>query len=103
MTSVSPEEATKLRSNLMYVTPWCGDCRRAKQWFDAHGSSYEAINREHDDQAAPFVMQINGGMRSVPTIVFLMDRCWLSQDLVSSQPSASPKQGQRRKERKRTP
>src|SRR5262249_16811393 len=29
----------------------------------------------------------------------LMDhRCWLSQDLVNSQPSASPKQGQRRKE-----
>ena len=103
MTSASPEEATKPHSILMSVTPRCGDCRHAKRWFDAHGISYEAINREHDDQAATFVMQINGGMRSVPTIVFLMDRCWLSQDLVSSQPSASPKQGQRRKERKRTP
>jgi mycoredoxin len=54
----------------MYATTWCGDCRRAKQWFDTHGIPYEYINIETDEQAAAEVLRINGGMRSVPTIVF---------------------------------
>ncbi len=54
----------------MYVTTWCGDCRMAKRWFDAHGISYEYINIEQDPEAAEYVMRVNGGMRSVPTIVF---------------------------------
>jgi glutaredoxin-like protein len=54
----------------MYSTRWCGDCRRAKRWFDAHGIAYDVIDIDHDDQAANYVIQVNGGMRSVPTIVF---------------------------------
>ncbi len=54
----------------MYVTTWCGDCRIAKRWFDAHSIPYEYINIEEDDKAAEFIMCVNRGMRSVPTIVF---------------------------------
>ena len=54
----------------MYATTWCGDCRRAKRWFDAHAIPYVYINIETDEQAAAVVLRINGGMRSVPTIVF---------------------------------
>ncbi len=54
----------------MYVTTWCGDCRMAKRWFDSHGIPYEHINIEQDPEAAEYVMRVNGGMRSVPTIVF---------------------------------
>jgi mycoredoxin len=54
----------------MYSTRWCGDCRRAKRWFDAHGIAYDVIDIDHDEQAANYVIQVNGGMRSVPTIVF---------------------------------
>ena len=54
----------------MYVTTWCGDCRIAKRWFDAHDIPYEYINIEEDDKAAEFVVRVNSGMRSVPTIVF---------------------------------
>ena len=54
----------------MYVTSWCGDCRIAKRWFDAHDIRYEYINIEEDDKAAEFVARVNRGMRSVPTIVF---------------------------------
>ncbi len=54
----------------MYATTWCGDCRMAKRWFDAHGISYEYINIEEDDDAADYVVQVNRGKRSVPTIVF---------------------------------
>jgi mycoredoxin len=54
----------------MYVTTWCGDCRMAKRWFDAHGIPYESINIEEDDKAAEYVARVNRGYRSVPTIVF---------------------------------
>jgi mycoredoxin len=54
----------------MYVTTWCGDCRMAKRWFDAHGIAYESINIEEDDKAAEYVKRVNQGHRSVPTIVF---------------------------------
>jgi mycoredoxin len=54
----------------MYVTTWCGGCRMAKRWFDAHGVPYEYINIEEDDKAAEYVARVNRGYRSVPTIVF---------------------------------
>ena len=54
----------------MYATTWCGDCRMAKRWFESHGIPYEYINIEEDDKAAEFVVRVNGGYRSVPTIVF---------------------------------
>lgn len=54
----------------MYATTWCGDCRMAKRWFDSHGIPYEYINIEEDEEAANYVMKVNRGMRSVPTIIF---------------------------------
>lgn len=54
----------------MYSTTWCGDCRMAKRWFDSHSIAYEDINIEEDEQAAEFVVKVNGGKRSVPTIIF---------------------------------
>ena len=54
----------------MYATPGCGDCRMAKRWFDTHSIPYEYINIAEDENAAAYVVRVNGGMRSVPTIVF---------------------------------
>jgi mycoredoxin len=54
----------------VYATNWCGDCRMARRWFDAHGVPYEYINIEEDDRAAEYVVRVNHGARSVPTIVF---------------------------------
>jgi mycoredoxin len=54
----------------MYATTWCGDCRMAKRWFDSHGIPYEYVNIEEDDNAAEYVVKVNKGKRSVPTIVF---------------------------------
>lgn len=61
---------TQPKQIVMYATRWCGDCRMAKRWFDTHTIAYTSINIEEDERAAAYVMQINGGMRSVPTIVF---------------------------------
>jgi mycoredoxin len=63
--------ATTGQENIkMYATPWCGDCRMAKRWFDAHDIPYDYINIEEDEHAAAYVLRINRGMRIVPTIVF---------------------------------
>ncbi|MDQ2714895.1 MAG: mycoredoxin [Chloroflexota bacterium] len=53
----------------MYATTWCGDCRMAKRWLDAHGIPYDYINIEENAEAAEYVVRINNGAQSVPTIV----------------------------------
>lgn len=54
----------------IYGTSWCPDCARAKRVFAGLKISYEWINIEQDKDAAVFVERINGGFKSVPTIVF---------------------------------
>lgn len=54
----------------MYGTPWCGDCFRARRYFDTHDVAYEYINIVTNRDAARVVEEINGGNRSVPTILF---------------------------------
>lgn len=55
---------------VMYVTEYCADCLRAKKFFDARGISHIRVSLEGDDHATEFVIQVNRGYRSVPTIVF---------------------------------
>ncbi|HEU5090528.1 MAG TPA: glutaredoxin domain-containing protein [Roseiflexaceae bacterium] len=55
---------------VMYGTPWCGDCRRAKRVFEQQAVPYTYIDIEHDDDARAYVEQVNKGYQSVPTIVF---------------------------------
>lgn len=55
---------------LLYTTSWCGDCRRAKKVFAALGVPYAEIDIDSRPDAAEQVKLLNGGMRSVPTIVF---------------------------------
>lgn len=55
---------------VMYSTSWCSDCYRAKHFFNEYGINYQEIDIEHNPDAVETVMQINGGYRSVPTIVF---------------------------------
>ena len=54
----------------MYGAAWCGDCRRSKKFLDAHNVSYNYIDVEADESAAEKVIEINGGMRSIPVIIF---------------------------------
>jgi mycoredoxin len=72
-TLVGSAPATRLPEDeppTMYTTTWCGDCRRAKRIFTDLGVPYREVNIEHDDTAAAIVLRVNGGMRSVPTIIF---------------------------------
>lgn len=54
----------------VYGTSWCPDCRRATRVLDQSGVTYTYINIEEDAQAAAYVMKVNNGFQSVPTIVF---------------------------------
>jgi mycoredoxin len=54
----------------MYTTSWCGFCRRLKSQLDREGIGYEEIDIERTAGAADIVMQVNGGDRTVPTVVY---------------------------------
>jgi mycoredoxin len=54
----------------MYGADWCGDCRRSKRYLDEHKVAYTYIDVEQDLTAADKVIEINGGAKSIPVIVF---------------------------------
>lgn len=55
---------------VMYTTEYCSDCMRARKFFESENIPYLRIGLEGNPEATEFVMQINNGYRSVPTIVF---------------------------------
>ncbi|SDE15358.1 mycoredoxin [Auraticoccus monumenti] len=54
----------------MYTTSWCGYCRRLKSQLDRNGIAYDEVDIEDQPEAASVVTRINGGNRTVPTLVF---------------------------------
>jgi mycoredoxin len=55
---------------VMYTTESCSDCFRVKAFFDANSIRYVRIGLEENEAATAFVMRVNNGLRSVPTIIF---------------------------------
>lgn len=55
---------------MMYSTTWCGYCVRLKRFLDREGIAYREVNIEDDPEAAMFVMAMNDGNRTVPTVRF---------------------------------
>jgi mycoredoxin len=54
----------------MYGAEWCGDCRRSKKFLDSNNVEYNYIDVEADESASDKVIEINGGQRSIPVIIF---------------------------------
>ena len=54
----------------MYSTSWCGYCHRLKSQLDREGIAYDVVDIEQDPVAADYVMSVNGGNQTVPTIKF---------------------------------
>ena len=54
----------------IYSTQWCGYCHRLMKQLDREDVGYEVVDIEHDPAAAEFVMNVNGGNQTVPTVVF---------------------------------
>ena len=66
MTVANPESG----SITMFSTSWCGYCRRLKSALDREGIGYTEVNIEDDEASADYVMSVNGGNQTVPTVVF---------------------------------
>jgi mycoredoxin len=54
----------------IYSTVWCGYCRRLKSQMEREGISFVEVDIEDVPDAADLVMSVNGGMQTVPTLVF---------------------------------
>ena len=54
----------------MYTTQWCGFCKRLKAQLGRAGVEVTEIDIERDEAAAQFVMSVNGGNQTVPTLLF---------------------------------
>ena len=54
----------------MYTTTWCAFCKRLKRQLAADGIEMTEIDIERDPAAADYVMSVNGGFQTVPTVVF---------------------------------
>jgi mycoredoxin len=54
----------------MYSTTWCGYCHRLRTQLDREGIAYAVVDIERDPAAADYVMSVNGGNQTVPTVRF---------------------------------
>jgi glutaredoxin-like protein len=54
----------------MYGADWCGDCRRSSRLFEELNVEYTLIDTDSGLTAADKVIEINGGAKSIPVIVF---------------------------------
>jgi mycoredoxin len=54
----------------MYTTTWCGFCKRLKRQLAAEGIEMAEVDIEQNPAAAEYVMSVNGGNQTVPTVVF---------------------------------
>lgn len=54
----------------MFTTTWCGYCSRLKSQLDKVGIGYTEVNVEEVEGTSELVMSLNGGNRTVPTVLF---------------------------------
>lgn len=55
---------------VIYTTTWCGYCHRLKRQLDRASVEYREVDIEQDTTAEHFVMSVNRGNATVPTVVF---------------------------------
>ena len=53
---------------IFYTTPWCGDCKLAKEFLAERDIPFEEVDIDQRPEAAEIVMKLNDGMRKVPTL-----------------------------------
>jgi len=54
----------------MYGADWCGDCRRAKAWFDERGIAYDYVDLVENPDETERGLERNNGIKKIPVIVF---------------------------------
>ncbi len=76
--TLTTETVVAANTLVMYTTSWCGDCIVTKRALTKLEVPFHEVNIEADPAAAAYVMQVNGGRRSVPTLVYNGDAASLS-------------------------
>ena len=54
----------------VYGTQWCGDCKRAKQFFGEQRVHYRFVDVDVDEAGLAYVEEVNDGKRIIPVVVF---------------------------------
>jgi thioredoxin reductase (NADPH) len=54
----------------VYGTQWCGDCKRAKQFFGEQRVHYRFVDVDMDADGLAYVEEVNRGKRVIPVILF---------------------------------
>jgi mycoredoxin len=54
----------------MFTTTWCGYCHRLKSQLTRAGIAYDEVDIEAEPDGAELVEHVNGGNRTVPTLLF---------------------------------
>lgn len=54
----------------IYSTTWCGYCTRLKRQLDREGVAYREVDIDQDPAAHRYVVRVNGGYATVPTVAF---------------------------------
>jgi glutaredoxin-like protein len=57
-------------SIIVYATNWCADCIRSRNFLRKHDVAFKWVNIDKDEDAERYVLEVNNGNRSVPTILF---------------------------------
>ena len=70
MSAVSSQSLPAPGTVTMFTTNWCGYCRRLKVQMEREGIGFTEVDIEHEPESADFVMSVNGGNQTVPTLLF---------------------------------
>ena len=65
--AAAPEPEPVKAAVVMYCTPWCGDCRRARAWLAEKGIQYAEVDISKDRAAAAKVRGWARGFETTPT------------------------------------
>ena len=69
MTVTSPVAAPE-GGIVMFSTSWCGYCQRLKAQLSRADIPVTVVDIEHDGAGEAFVVAVNNGNATVPTVVF---------------------------------
>ena len=58
------------REIVVYGTPGCSDTRWSRKYFEQQSVPYRWVDINKDSVGLKYVREVNGGERTVPTIVF---------------------------------
>jgi mycoredoxin len=62
--------APPIEALIIYSTTWCGPCRTLKRLLTEQGITFAEVNIDETPGAAEFVMSVNRGNQTVPTVLF---------------------------------